>query len=95
MYVVHFLRFAARLEWNNDALQDQFYLGLKDFIKDELKRLDVEFRDINVLIDKAVRINNCIYKRKLKRKRHYVVRENRGLQQRERWPKPMQINATI
>src|SRR5436305_9822890 len=92
-YAAHFLRFVAKLNWDDDSLQTQFYKGLKEFIKDEISRLDLEFPDVNRMIDKAVRIDNRAYERRLERKGQYVIKENRGSQPKERWPEPMQIDA--
>ena len=46
---------------------DQFYKGLKDYIKDELAHVD-KLDTLEELIELAIRINGRLYKRQLERK---------------------------
>ena len=39
-YVVDFRRFARKLSWGDVALTDQFYVGLKNEVKNKITRLD-------------------------------------------------------
>ena len=50
-----------KLDWNDDALRDEFYKGLKDVIKDDLKRNRPI--TLNSMISEAVKIDNANYKR--------------------------------
>jgi hypothetical protein len=40
IYIARFEEYRQYLSWNDDALRDQFYLGLKDRIKDSMAHLD-------------------------------------------------------
>jgi hypothetical protein len=47
----------------------QFYKGLYDDIKDELSKHDRnKFTTLTIYIDEAIKIDNCLYERKLERK---------------------------
>jgi hypothetical protein len=39
-YTAQFQQYANRTDWNDEALKNQYYRGLKDFIKDEMARSD-------------------------------------------------------
>ena len=65
-YVADFRRFAVKTKQNKGALRAQFYKGLKDLIKDKItctKQLD----KLDKIINLAITINNCLYKRQLKK----------------------------
>jgi hypothetical protein len=47
-----------------------FYIGLKDYIKDKLVIEDKD-KDLVELVVLIIRINNQIYKRKLKKRGNY------------------------
>jgi hypothetical protein len=47
-----------------------FYIGLKDYIKDKLA-IEDEDKDLVELVALAIRINNRIYERKLKKRGNY------------------------
>jgi hypothetical protein len=46
-----------RLGYDDEALKDKFYNGLKDFVKDEISRLD-KLTTLERLIELTVRIDN-------------------------------------
>lgn len=61
-YVADFTRFAAVVNWNDEALCAQFYRGLKDPIKDELARTDKP-KDLKAYKETAVRIDTRLFER--------------------------------
>lgn len=65
-YATEFRRISAYILWNEEAQISQFYIGLKDHVKDELARIDrpTTFSDLVTL---AIRIDNRFYERKLER----------------------------
>jgi hypothetical protein len=58
------------LGWDNRVLANQYYVGLKDFVKDELTRIDKP-DTLQDIIENAVKINNRFYKRSLEKKGSY------------------------
>ena len=58
-------------------MYDQYYKGLKDYIKDEIARLDV-LESLNDLIVMAIKIDNRYYERTIERKGLYVGHQNRS-----------------
>ena len=65
-YAADFRRFAAKTEWNKGALRAQFYKGLKDSIKDEIA-CTKQLNKLDKIINLAIIINNCLYKRQLEK----------------------------
>jgi len=61
-----FQQIASRLQWDDHALVAQFYLGLKENIKDELAK-EERPDDLQVLITKATRIDNRFHERQMER----------------------------
>lgn len=53
-YIIEFRTLAAESKWNDVALQDQFYLGLSDRLKDALS-YQPEPKSLDDLIDVAIR----------------------------------------
>jgi hypothetical protein len=75
-YAASFQQLAAKTKWGKAALQHQFYIGLKDTIKDKVARSDKP-DDLQELIVLAVKINNRIYKRSLEKKGQYSQEHKR------------------
>lgn len=67
-YVADFTRYAAVVNWNDEALCAQFYRGLKDPIKDELARSSKP-KDLKAYKDIAVRIDTRLFERHLEKDR--------------------------
>ena len=62
IYTVEFNRYTIKTGWNDTALKDKYYKGLKELVKDELSWND--FPDLfKELIEDAIYIDNRFYKR--------------------------------
>ena len=66
-YATKFQRYTTQTSQNDNLQIDQFYKGLKDYIKDELACVD-KLDTFKELIELAIRINRRLYKRQLERK---------------------------
>jgi hypothetical protein len=62
-YAAEFQQIALHLDWDNEALADQFYFGLKDNIKDEIARISNQLMTPMKMIKVAVQIDNQLYER--------------------------------
>jgi len=71
-YVADFKRIAAKVHWGEQALIVCFYNGLRDDVKDELNR-EARSEILSKITDKAIRIDNRLYERRLERKGHNIV----------------------
>jgi hypothetical protein len=58
-------------------LTNQYYIGLNDFVKNELIRMDKP-DNLQDIIESAVKINNRFYKRSLEKKGSYNFRKKQG-----------------
>lgn len=78
-YIAKFQQYSNQTSQRERALQRQFYLSLKEFIKDELTRVD-EPNDIKELAEQATCFNKRFYERRLKKKEvfYYYQREKRS-----------------
>lgn len=65
-YIADFTRYAAVVNWNDEAFAAQFYRGLKDVIKDELAR-SPKPKDLKTLQEVAVRIDTRLFERQVER----------------------------
>ena len=71
-YAANFQRHAAYTNWDDTALTAQYYKGLKDFIKDEIFCSERPSTLVK-MIEKSVIIDNCVYKRFMKKsQKNYV-----------------------
>ena len=66
-YTASFQQLVAKTKWSKAALQYQFYIGLKDTVKDEVARSDKP-DDLQELIALVVKIDNRIYKQSLEKR---------------------------
>ena len=66
-YTSSFYALSNKTSWDDDALAAVYYRGLKDPIKDELSREDIP-KDMNEIVEKAVRINNRLQERRVERR---------------------------
>ena len=91
-YTADFNNFAALLEWNDPALRSQFYLGLKDNIKNELATQDPATQ-LNDLIEKARQLDERFhYRAQEKEARHSFIKKS---SYRDSYgAMPMEIDAT-
>jgi hypothetical protein len=69
-YAASFQQLAAKTKWGKAALQHQFYIGLKDTVKDEVARSDKP-DDLQELIALVVKIDNRMYERSLEKRGQY------------------------
>jgi hypothetical protein len=92
-YTAQFQQHKVKTGWNDEALQAQYYQGLKDSVKDEISRSD-DPGDLRELMTIAVKIDNRLYERSLERKGQYNRMGNRQPQKKSRWPEPMELDAT-
>jgi hypothetical protein len=94
-YMAEFQRHAMRLGYDDEALKDKFYNGLKDFVKDEISRSDKP-TTLEGLIELAVRIDNRQYERSLERRGGYDPRsrQNKKSGRHGRQGDPMELDAT-
>jgi hypothetical protein len=78
-YVSNFRRIMSYLQWNNAALTSQFYIGLKDHVKDEFARTGKPIV-LEDMMETSITIDNRYYDRQLEKKQehpHSIVQ--RGL----------------
>ncbi|KFY47014.1 hypothetical protein V494_00226 [Pseudogymnoascus sp. VKM F-4513 (FW-928)] len=68
-YTAQFQQYANRTDWNDEALKNQYYRGLKDFIKDEMARSDRP-NNLREMIEMSQKIDNQHYERKLEKGGH-------------------------
>ena len=62
-YATEFFRLAAFLQWNDQALQAQFYAGLKPDVKDALALSDSNFETVQALSSFAICLDNRLFER--------------------------------
>ena len=71
-YTANFQRHTAYMNWDDTALTAQYYKGLKNFIKDEISHSERPSTLVK-MIEKSVIIDNCVYKRSMKKsQKNYV-----------------------
>jgi hypothetical protein len=68
-YSSQFFKLSAFLDWNEGALQAQFYSGLKSEVKDALALLDHDATTLNDLSSTAIRLDNRLHERRMEHKR--------------------------
>ena len=77
-YTATFRRLALDTDFNDSALRNQYYLGLRDTIKDELTRGDKP-ENLEELIERVLSIDERFFERQLERGRVFSTQE-RGFQ---------------
>lgn len=100
-YASEFQQISSHLEWDEQALADRFYRGLRDNVKDEIARLEHRPTTIHAMIEAAVRIDNRLFERKMERNggaNH--VRQSKGprnnLTRKDNYGyAPMELDATV
>jgi hypothetical protein len=68
-YATEFFRLAAFLQWNDQALQAQFYAGLKPDVKDALALSDRIFETVQTLSSFAICLDNRLFERRKESRR--------------------------
>jgi hypothetical protein len=64
VYTTEFFRLSAFLKWNDEALQAQYYSGLKPEVKDALALSDKAFDTVQALSTFAIRLDNRLFERR-------------------------------
>lgn len=94
-YASEFQGYSADLEWNDAALQSQFYLGLKDAVKQELYR-EPKTTTLSQMITSAQKIDERL--QDLKQDRYYFPGSTGGHSKATRHdpygPRPMELDST-
>src|ERR1700761_6344217 len=106
MYAAEFKRISSKLDWGDQALQVQFYRGLRDDVKDELSK-EPRPDDFHLYVERAILIDNRLYERRLERAGPRFEKPNTGRPRpntgNRRWHKsiatghhagPMDLDAT-
>jgi len=92
-YTANFQRHAMRLGYGDEALKDRYYIGLKDYVKDEISR-SAKPDELAALIKLAVDIDNRHYERSLERRgSHKPPPDNRKKSYQNKHD-PMELDAT-
>jgi hypothetical protein len=65
-YTTIFQQYAATLEWGDEALQEMYKQGLKPNVRRELIRSGASITTLKELTNEAIRIDNNLFKLKLK-----------------------------
>lgn len=63
-YSSQFCQVSAYLNWNDAALRDQFYSGLKSEVKDALAFSNVDWTTFKQLSNLAIRLDNRLFERR-------------------------------
>ena len=94
-YTASFRRYALDSGLNEVGQMDFYYGGLKDSIKDEIAR-DDPAENLNELIDRAIRIDERFFERRLERGHIGAgYKANSGSQRKPYYgPQPMDLSAT-
>ena len=93
-YTAEFNRYAIKTGWNDAALKDEYYKGLKELVKDELSRND--FPDsFKELTEDAIRIDNRFYERAQEKKGFYDPLSKKRYNHGNHYgAQPMELDAT-
>ena len=86
-YAAEFQRYAAKLDWGDEALMEIFQDGLKDGVKDQLIFWPGTIDNLTVLTQTAIEIDDKLYERVLeKRNKHFEFNKNYAQKLSERKP---------
>ena len=91
-YTTKFRQISSRLDWDDDPLMNQYYIGLKDSVKDEVVRQDWP-EDMDAMIKLATRIDTRLYERKMEKQRSgFGVQRTRKTQRDASPGDPMELD---
>lgn len=96
-YTAEFQQHATLTNWGDEAICDQYYMGLKDHVKDEIARADKP-DDLKEMIELAQKIDNRHYERQLEKRggtSSHQWTQRRRPQQKSHWPQAMELDATF
>ncbi|KAF4556640.1 Hypothetical protein D9617_1g085180 [Elsinoe fawcettii] len=89
-YYSQFQQLAQHLDWDDSAKASAFYEGLGDSVKDAM--IDGPPADLKELIDKAIKIDNRLYERRMEKRGGYKA--NTRFQRTNRdYGDPMELDA--
>jgi hypothetical protein len=100
-YKAEFQTLAIKTGWNDAALADAFYLGLKENVKDEIARQERP-RTQTAMFELAIRIDTRLHERQMEKKGHFTSHGANTTVRRAapKWrndyygPQPMELDAT-
>lgn len=75
-YAAQFQRWAPLTGWDDHALRDMFYRGLKDTVKDQLIHCGFSTNTLADMMTAAIDLDDKIYERLMEKKRSYTPRQN-------------------
>jgi hypothetical protein len=105
-YTARFYQISSYLSWNDNALRDQYYTGLKPAVKDALAYSNSDPDTLKELSDLAIRLDNRLFERRIETRKTNDKREHRTGTSTPRYnqssnstsartgPVPMDIDAT-
>jgi len=100
-YTAKFKEYSAKTDWDDNALMTMYYRGLKDNVKDELMRVNVDQSSLDNMIQAAIIIDDRLYERAMERRhtgqyrgRSGYVPDSRSGGQQRRDPNAMEIDVT-
>jgi hypothetical protein len=70
-YVAEFQSIQGNVDWDDTTLKDHFYMGLKDYVKDEIHRMENRPQDLNNMIAHAVKIDMRVQERQMEKRGHF------------------------
>jgi len=105
-YTARFYQISSYLSWNDNALRDQYYTGLKPAVKDALAYSNSDPATLKELSDLAIRLDNRLFERRIEIRKASDKHEPRTVSQTPRYtqssttsttrtgPAPMDLDAT-
>lgn len=103
-YCAKHQQISSHLKYDDDALADSVYQGLKDHVKDEIARMIDRPNSYLSMIETAVKIDNRLFERQMEKKGQYGwqprhdsknTKANQGQKRRDPYgPRPMELDAT-
>jgi hypothetical protein len=76
-YTARFYQISSYLSWNDNALRDQYYTGLKPAVKDALAYSNSDPDTLKELSDLAIRLDNRLFERRIETRKTNDKREHR------------------
>lgn len=103
-YTAEFQQVTARLQYDENAMINSFYFGLKDFIKDKLSEREDEPESLEDLIEAATKIDDRAWERKMEKSqgrggypdsKYQNNKSNQGRQRRHPDAMDWEANAVV
>ena len=100
-YTAKFREYAAKTEWDDNALRAMYYRGLKDNVKDQLMQYGAAQDTLERLMKAAIEVDDKLYERFMEKRHTGQVRGRSGYAsngwtggQQRRDPDAMELDAT-